>query len=93
MIDNVCQKRQSIIVRERWTIEYILGFSTSSVSRCADLSPAPNLSLQLESLPDERIGEGERTRIDVSPSPGWAEWARRVRRTSATTKKSVDYKI
>jgi len=45
------------------------------VSR-AGLSPAPNLSRQPESLPDERTGDGEGPRLaprDVSPSPGRAE--------------------
>ncbi len=42
----------------------------------AGLSPAPNLSRQPESLPDERTGVGECARLapcDVSPSPGRAE--------------------
>ncbi len=55
----------------------------------AGLSPAPSLSRQLESLPDERTGDGERCRLargDESPSPGRAECARRVRRISIEKK-------
>ena len=48
----------------------------------AGLSPAPSLSRQPASRPDERTGEGELARGDESPSPGRAECARRVRRTS-----------
>jgi hypothetical protein len=74
-----------IIMRINFQQKFLLGFSTSSVLRWVGFSPAPNLSRQLASLPDERIGDGERARLpprDVSPSPGRIECARRIRRTS-----------
>ena len=70
----------------------LLGFSTSSVSWWAGLSLAPNLSRQLESLPDDPRSDGERARLtprEVSPSPGRIECPRRVRRTSAKQRNST----